>query len=90
MSPDFRQPSLIRVWEVSEFFTPWRGFQVTKNFGQDFDLDHPGRSADHRSGSLAARVIPKLFDFLMPLIISVLALAIGYWGFGIGVGHLPL
>jgi hypothetical protein len=57
---------------------------VTKNFGQDFDLDHPGRSADDRSGSLAARLIPKLFDLLMPLIISALALAIGYWGFGIG------
>jgi hypothetical protein len=63
---------------------------VTKNFGQDFDLDHPGRSAEHRSGSFAARIIPKLFDFMMPLIISALALAIGYWGFGIGVGHLPL
>jgi hypothetical protein len=56
------------------------GFAVTKKFGQDFDLDHPGRSAD--SGSLAARMIPKLIDFLIPLIISVLALAIGYWGFG--------
>ena len=56
---------------------------MTKNFGQNFDLDHPGRSAD-RSVSLAARVIPKLFDFMMPLIISALALAIGHWGFGIG------
>jgi hypothetical protein len=83
MSPNFRQPSLIRVWEIREFFTPWRGSQVTKNFGQDFDFDHPGRSAD-RSISMSARVIPKLFDFLMPLIITALALAIGYWGFGIG------
>ena len=57
---------------------------MTKNFGQHFDFDHPGRPVDDRSGSLAARVIPKLFDFLMPLIISVLALAIGYWSFGVG------
>jgi hypothetical protein len=52
---------------------------MTKNFGQDFDLDHPGRSAV--KGSAATRMVPKLFDFLMPLIISALALAIGYWGF---------
>ena len=55
---------------------------MTKHFGQNFDFDHPGRSAD--KSSLAARVIPKLFDFMMPLIISALALAIGYWGFGLG------
>ncbi len=53
---------------------------MTKKFGQDFDLDHPGRSADDRSGSIAARVIPKLFDFMIPLIISALALSIGYLG----------
>ena len=53
---------------------------MTKNFGQDFDLDHPGRSPG--KGSAAVRVIPKLFDFLMPLIISGLALSIGYLGFG--------
>ena len=57
---------------------------MTKHFGQDFDLDHPGRSGDNRSGSVAAWVIPKLFDFMMPLIISALALSIGYWGFGVG------
>jgi hypothetical protein len=54
---------------------------VTKNFGQDFDLDHPGRSAGNKSG-IAGRVLPKLVDFMIPLIISALALAIGYWGFG--------
>ena len=53
---------------------------VTKNFGQDFDLDHPGRQAQPRSA--VARVAPKLIDFLMPLIISGLALSIGYFGFG--------
>ena len=56
---------------------------MTKKFGQDFDFDHPGRSADDRSGSIAARVIPKLFDFMMPLVISALALSIGYFGFGL-------
>ena len=57
---------------------------MTKNFGQDFDLDHPGRPAG--KGSVAARLVPKLIDFMIPLIISALALAIGYWGFGVGVG----
>ena len=56
---------------------------MTKNFGQDFDLDHPGRPAG--KGSVAARLVPKLIDFMIPLIISALALAIGYWGFGVGV-----
>jgi hypothetical protein len=55
---------------------------MTKNFGQSFDFDHPGRSSNG-SGSLAARVVPKLFDFMMPLIISGLALSIGYFGFGL-------
>ena len=57
---------------------------MTKNFGQYFDVDHPGRSAANRPGSVAAWIIPRLFDFMMPLIISGLALAIGPWGFGVG------
>ena len=56
---------------------------MTKKFGQDFDLDHLGRSADDRSGSIAARVIPKLVDFMIPLVISAVALSIGYLGFGL-------
>lgn len=55
---------------------------MTKKFGQNFEFDHPGRSADGRS--LAARVIPMMIDFLIPLIIGAVALAIGYWGFGVG------
>jgi hypothetical protein len=50
---------------------------VTKHFGQDFDLC---RSAG-KSGA-AAQVGTRLFGFMMPLIITALALVIGYWGFG--------
>ena len=58
---------------------------MTKHYNQGFDFDHPGGSGGSKSGSAAVRVIPKLFDFMIPLIISALALAIGYWGFGVGV-----
>ena len=50
---------------------------MTKHFGQDFDL---GRSAG--KGGAAMQVVPKLFNFMIPLIITALALAIGYLGFG--------
>lgn len=56
-----------------------RGASMTKNFGQDFDLDHPSRNAPKNAG-IAYRVLPKLVDFLVPVLLGLAALYIGkFW-----------
>ena len=53
---------------------------MTKHFGYepgDFHIEERQR----RTG-LAAKVLPKLFDFLMPLVIALLAVYIGRHAFG--------
>ena len=36
----------------------------------------------HRQASFAARILPRLFDFCMPVMIGLLALYIGHYGLG--------
>jgi hypothetical protein len=53
---------------------------MTKHFGYepgDFHFDEA-----HRRTSLTARVLPRLFDFCLPLAIGLLALYIGRNAFG--------
>jgi hypothetical protein len=53
---------------------------MTKHFGYepgDFHVEDQQR----RTG-LAARVLPRMFDFMLPLAIGLLALYIGRYGFG--------
>jgi len=55
---------------------------VTKNFGQNFDFDHPSHSGQREPVSRAPKILPHLFDFLMPLAIAAIALYIGRNSFG--------
>ncbi len=53
---------------------------MTKHFGYepgDFHVEEHNRQT-----GLATRVLPRMFDFMLPLIIGLLALYIGRYGFG--------
>jgi hypothetical protein len=53
---------------------------MTKHFGYepgDFHIEDQNRHT-----GLAARVLPRMFDFILPLIVGLLALYIGRYGFG--------
>lgn len=53
---------------------------MTKNFGYepgDFHFEEQNRQT-----GIAGKVLPRLFDFCMPLLIGLLALYIGRYGFG--------
>jgi hypothetical protein len=53
---------------------------MTKNFGQDFDFDHPNRDNGKKGNGLAYKLLPKVVDFVMPVLLGLAALYVGkYW-----------
>jgi hypothetical protein len=55
---------------------------MTKHFGQDFESDlHPVGGVERRE-SLASKLLSRLFDFLIPVMLGGLALYIGRHGLG--------
>jgi hypothetical protein len=56
---------------------------VTKNVGHDFDFDHPSHSGQREPVSRTPKILPQLFDLLMPLVIALIALYVGRDSFGL-------
>jgi hypothetical protein len=54
---------------------------MTKNFGQDFDLDHPSRGKVQKPKGPLDGLLPTLLGFLVPIALAGAAIYISRYGF---------